>query len=106
VHQLQRIATKQLPYIELYEADDLGAVNTRTWTHWTTQPSPQGQPITSYGYDTIIALRPGRLASASYPGVWWALGALGILGALALGSSFIAHRREQREPIEIGEATA
>jgi peptide/nickel transport system substrate-binding protein len=106
VHQLQRIAAKQLPYIELYEADDLGAVNTRTWTNWTTQPSPNGQPITSYGYDTIIALRPGALASSSYPGVWWALGALGILGALALGSSFIAHRREQREPIEIPVATA
>jgi peptide/nickel transport system substrate-binding protein len=105
VHQLQRIAAKQLPYIELYEADDLGAVNTRTWTNWTTQPSPNGQPITSYGYDTIIALRPGALASSSYPGVWWALGALGILGALALGSSLIAHRREQREPIETPAVT-
>jgi peptide/nickel transport system substrate-binding protein len=101
VHQLQRIAVSKLPYIELYEADDLGAVNTRTWTHWTTQPSPNGQPITSYGYDTIIALRPGELASAGYPGVYWAFGALGILAALALGSSFLAHRREQREPIEL-----
>ena len=41
-HKLQRIATKYLPYIELYEADDIGAVNTRTWSNWTTQPSPRG----------------------------------------------------------------
>jgi hypothetical protein len=31
----------------------------------------------------------------------WALAALVVLAALALGSSLIAHRREQREPIEI-----
>ena len=61
-----------LPYIELYEADDISAVNTRTWQNWTTQPSPDGQPITSYGYDTIIALRPGdareRRAIRACPG--------------------------------------
>jgi peptide/nickel transport system substrate-binding protein len=101
IHALQRIAAKQLPYIELYEADDIGAVNTRTWTNWTTQPSPAGQPLTEYGYETIIALRPGRLAAASYPGVKWALAVLGALAALALGSSLIARRREQREPIEL-----
>jgi peptide/nickel transport system substrate-binding protein len=106
IHQLQRIATARLPYIELYEPDDLGAVNTRTWQHWTTQPSPTGQPITSYGYSTIVALRPGALASARYPGVPWALAALGLLAALALASSFLAHRREQREPIEIADAPA
>ena len=49
IHTLQRIATAELPYIELYEPDDLGAVNTRTWQNWTTQPSPDGQPLTSYG---------------------------------------------------------
>jgi peptide/nickel transport system substrate-binding protein len=103
IHTLQRIAARQLPYIELYEADDIGAVNTRTWTNWTTQPSPGGQPITEYGYETIINLRPGRLAAPSYPGVAWALAALGGLAALALGSSFIAHRREQREPLELPE---
>jgi peptide/nickel transport system substrate-binding protein len=103
IHALQRIATRKLPYIELYEADDISAVNTRTWTNWTTQPSPAGQPITEYGYETIIALRPGRLAAASYPGVPWALAALGALAALALGSSFLAHRREQREPLELPE---
>ena len=76
---------RKLPYIELYEADDLGAVNTRTWQNWTTQPSPDGQPITSYGYDTIIALQPGALASSSYPGVPWALAGLVALAVLALG---------------------
>jgi peptide/nickel transport system substrate-binding protein len=106
IHQLQRIATMQLPYIELYEADDLSAVNTRTWSNWTTQPAPNGQPITSYGYDTVLALRPGRRDSPSYPGVLWALAGLGALMALALGSSHLAHRREQREPIEIADATA
>ena len=106
IHKLQRIATDHLPYIELYEADDIGAVNTRTWQHWTTQPSPVGQPMTSYGYDTIIALRPGVLATSSYPGVVWALIALGLLAVLALGSSFLAKRREDREPIEIADAPA
>ena len=67
IHELQRIATQKLPYIELYEPDDISAVNTRTWRHWTTQPAPVGQPITEYGYDTIIALRPGSLATSSYP---------------------------------------
>ena len=81
--QLQRIATSHLPYIELYEPDDLGAVNTRTWQNWTTQPSPDGQPITSYGYSTIVALRPGEAASARYPGVPWALAVLGALAVLA-----------------------
>ncbi|MDX6619413.1 MAG: peptide/nickel transport system substrate-binding protein [Gaiellales bacterium] len=104
IHTLQRIAARKLPYIELYEADAISAVNTRTWTNWTTQPSPAGQPLTEYGYETIIALRPGRLASASYPGVPWALAALGALAAVALGSSVLAHRREQREPIELPEA--
>jgi peptide/nickel transport system substrate-binding protein len=104
IHLLQRIATEKLPYIELYEADDIGAVNTRTWQHWTTQPSPVGQPITSYGYETIIRLRPGALATPSYPGVPWALAALGVLAALALGSSFLARRREQSESIEIADA--
>jgi peptide/nickel transport system substrate-binding protein len=103
IHALQRIATQKLPYIELYEADDIGAVNTRTWKNWTTQPSPGGQPITEYGYETIIALRPGARASASYPGVPWALAGLGVLAALAVASSFIAHRREQREPLELPE---
>jgi peptide/nickel transport system substrate-binding protein len=106
IHQLQRIAAADLPYIELYEPDDLGAVNTRTWQNWTTQPSPNGQPITSYGYSTIIALRPGELASTRYPGVPWALAALALLAVLALASSFLAHRREQREPIEIADAPA
>jgi peptide/nickel transport system substrate-binding protein len=106
IHQLQRIATMKLPYIELYEADDIGAVNTRTWRNWTTQPSPIGQPMTSYGYDTIIALRPGALATSSYPGVRWALVALVALAALALGSSYLAQRREDREPIEIADAPA
>jgi peptide/nickel transport system substrate-binding protein len=106
IHDLQKIAARQLPYIELYEPDDLGAVNTRTWQHWTTQPSPDGQPITSYGYSTITALKPGQRASAGYPGVPWALAGLGALVALAAGSSFLAHRREQREPIEIADAPA
>jgi hypothetical protein len=106
IHQLQRIATMELPYIELYEADDISAVNTRTWSNWTTQPSPDGQPITSYGYDTVIALRPGELAAPSYPGVPWALAGLGALAALGLGSSYLARRREQREPIEIADAAA
>jgi peptide/nickel transport system substrate-binding protein len=101
IHSLQRIATQKLPYIELYEADDIGAVNTRTWKHWTTQPSPAGQPVTEYGYETVIALRPGQLAAAGYPGVPWALAGLGILAALALASSLIARRREQGEPLEL-----
>jgi peptide/nickel transport system substrate-binding protein len=101
IHTLQRIAAKELPYIELYEADDIGAVNTRTWKNWTTQPSPGGQPITEYGYETVIALRPGERASASYPGVVWALAGLGLLAVLAVASSFIAGRREQREPLEL-----
>ena len=96
----------ELPYIQLYEADDISAVNTRTWSNWTTQPSPDGQPITSYGYDTVIALRPGELATPSYPGVPWALAGLGALAALGIGSSYLARRREQREPIEIADATA
>jgi peptide/nickel transport system substrate-binding protein len=104
IHTLQHIVTADLPYIELYEPDDLGAVNTRTWQNWTTQPSPDGQPITSYGWSTIVALKPGELASASYPGVPWAIAGLVALAALAIGSSFIAHRREQREPIEIADA--
>lgn len=105
IHQLQRIAASQLPYIDLYEPDDLAAVNTRTWHNWTTQPSPNGQPITSYGYSTIIALRP-ELASVSYPGVPWALAALVALAALGIALSFLARRREQREPIELGDARA
>jgi peptide/nickel transport system substrate-binding protein len=104
IHQLQRIATSHLPYIELYEPDDLGAVNTRTWQNWTTQPSPDGQPITSYGYSTIVSLRPGEAASARYPGVPWALAALGVLAVLGLASSLLAQRREQREPIEIADS--
>ena len=104
--QMQRLAVAHLPYIELYEPDDLGAVNTRTWQHWTTQPSPDGQPITSYGYSTIIALRPGVLATTSYPGVPWAIAALVALAVLGSASSFLAHRREQREPIEIADAPA
>ena len=70
--------------------------------NWTTQPSPGGQPI------TVVRLRarssrcsPGALATPSYPGVPWALAGLVALAALAAGSSFLAHRREQREPIEI-----
>jgi peptide/nickel transport system substrate-binding protein len=106
IHQLQRIATMHLPYIELYEADDISAVNTRTWSNWTTQPSPDGQPITSYGYDTVIALHPGTLASPSYPGVPWALAGLVLLAVLAAGSSYLAHRREQREPLEVADAAA
>jgi peptide/nickel transport system substrate-binding protein len=101
IKRLQRLAVANLPYIELYEPDDLGAVNTRTWRNWTTQPSPDGQPMTSYGFSTIIALKPGESGSASYPGVPWALAALVALAALGLGSSLIAQRREQREPIEI-----
>jgi peptide/nickel transport system substrate-binding protein len=106
IHQMQRLAAAELPYIELYEPDDLGAVNTRTWQHWTTQPSPDGQPITSYGYSTIVELRPGQLATTSYPGVPWAIAALVALAVLGLGSSYLAHRREQREPIEIADAPA
>ncbi len=106
IRMLQRIATKYLPYIELYEADDIGAVNTRTWSNWTTQPAPRGQPITEYGYDTIIGLRPGRLATPGYAGVPFALALLGALAAVALASSFLARRRELREPIEIADAPA
>jgi peptide/nickel transport system substrate-binding protein len=106
IRKLQRIATEQLPYIQLYEADQVSAVNTRTWKHWTTQPSPDGQPITSYGYSTIIALRPGRLATPSYAGVPWALAGIAGLVVLALGTILVARRREQREPIEISEAPA
>ena len=106
IHRLQRLAAANLPYIELYEPDDLGAVNTRTWQHWTTQPSPGGQPLTSYGYSTIVALKPGALASTSYPGVYWALAALVAVAVLGLASSFLAHRREQREPLEIADAPA
>jgi peptide/nickel transport system substrate-binding protein len=104
--RLQRLAVANLPYILLYEPDDLGAVNTRTWTHWTTQPSPNGQPMTSYGWNTIVELRPGTLATTNYPGVPWALAALAALAILALASSFLAHRREQREPVEIADAPA
>jgi peptide/nickel transport system substrate-binding protein len=106
IRMLQRIATKYLPYIELYEADDIGAVNTRTWSNWTTQPSPQGQPLTEYGYDTIIALRPRGRATPGYPGVPLALAALAALAAVALGSSLVARRRERREPFEIADAPA
>ena len=106
IHALQRIATAQLPYIELYEQDDLGAVNTRTWQHWTTQPSPDGQPVTPFGYGTVISLKPGGPAGSSYPGVPWALAALAALALLALTSTLLARRREQREPIEIADAPA
>jgi peptide/nickel transport system substrate-binding protein len=106
IRRMQRLAVANLPYIELYEPDDLGAVNTRTWQNWTTQPSPDGQPITSYGYSTIVALRPGALASTRYPGVPWALAALVALAVLGFSSSFLAHRREQREPLEIADAPA
>jgi peptide/nickel transport system substrate-binding protein len=105
-HKLQRIATKYLPYIELYEADDIGAVNTRTWSDWATQPSSRGQPLSEYGYDTIIALKPGNSAKPGYPGVPWALVLLGVLAALALGTSVRARRREEREPSELVEAPA
>jgi peptide/nickel transport system substrate-binding protein len=104
IHRLQRIAAVNLPYIELYEPDELSAVNTRTWQNWTTQPSSNGQPLTSYGYSTIVALRPGT--PRSYPGVWWALAALVAVTAAVLASSLLAHRREQREPIEIADAPA
>jgi phosphate/sulfate permease len=100
------IATQHLPYIELYEADDIGAVNTRTWQNWTTQPSPDGQPITPFGYGTIVALKPRVPASSSYPGVPWALAGLAALALLALTSTLLARRREQREPIEIADAPA
>ena len=106
IHKLQRIATEHLPYIELYEADEVSAVNTRTWTNWTTQPASGGQPITSYGYATIIALRPGERATPSYPGVIWALLGLAGLAVLAVGSALVGRRRERSEPIEIAEAPA
>lgn len=106
IHALQRIAAAQQPYIELYEPDDLSAVNTRAWHNWTTQPSPAGQPITSYGYNTIIALKPGLVASPSYPGVPWALAALAGLAVAAVASSLAARRRERREPIEIADSRA
>jgi hypothetical protein len=34
----------------------------------------------------------------------WALAALVALAVLGLSSSFLAHRREQREPLEIADA--
>jgi peptide/nickel transport system substrate-binding protein len=103
IHALQRIATAQLPYIELYEPDDLAAVNTRTWHNWTTQA---GQPITTYGFGSIVALKPGRVAGASYPGVPWVLAGLAGLAAAAVASSLAARRRERREPIEIADSPA
>jgi ABC-type transport system substrate-binding protein len=106
IHTLQRIASAKLPYIELYEQDDLGAVNTRTWQHCTTQPSPDGQPITPFGYGTVVALKPRGPASSSYPGVPWALAGLAALALLALTSALLARRRERREPIEIADAPA
>ena len=47
---------------------------------------------------------PASSPRPSYPGVPWALALLGALAALAVGSSFLARRREQREPIEIADA--
>jgi peptide/nickel transport system substrate-binding protein len=106
IKRLQRLAVANLPYIELYEPDDLSAVNTRTWENWTTQPTPNGQPVTSYGWNTITSLRPGAVAATSYPGVPWALAALAALAILGLASSFLAHRREQSEPVEIADVPA
>jgi peptide/nickel transport system substrate-binding protein len=106
IKRMQRIAAAHLPYIELYEPDDLSAVNTRTWHGWTTQPSKDGQPLTSYGYATIVALQPRAAAGGGYPGVWWALAAIAALAALGVSSSVLARRREQREPLEIADVPA
>jgi hypothetical protein len=62
--------------------------------------------MTSYGYDTIIALKPGARASQSYPGVPWALAGVAALAVLAVSSSLLARRREQREPLEIADVPA
>jgi peptide/nickel transport system substrate-binding protein len=58
VHEMQRIAYEESPYVVLYYDNLLEAYRTDRWEGWETQPADGGSVLFSYGTYSYTNLRP------------------------------------------------
>lgn len=102
MHDAERIALEELPYIIVVHDAIVYVHRTDTWTGYARQPAPDGDP---YGNSwlQLQRLKAGKAASTSYGGAPVVLIglALGVVAVFAF--SYWRRRREESGPLELPE---
>jgi peptide/nickel transport system substrate-binding protein len=103
MHEAERIALRDVPYIYLAHSNQIQFTRNDTWTGFQPQPSPKGYPFGSWLQMSLLT--PGAAASAAYSGapVTIAVMVIGIFAAVA--TSYWQRRREETGPLELPEQT-
>jgi peptide/nickel transport system substrate-binding protein len=104
IHEAERIALKESPYVILVHDGIVYVHRNDTWTNYIRQPAPDGDP---YGNSWLqmVLLEPGEKASTNYSGAPFAMGLLFAGVAAVVGFSFWRRRREDSGPRELPEPT-
>ena len=100
MHQAERIALADAPYIFTIHSNDITATRTDTWTDWRPFGGPTGQPF-SYTATQLVDVRAGAAAKASYSGAPLAIAVLGGAGVVIVAIGAIRRRRENHGPLEL-----
>jgi peptide/nickel transport system substrate-binding protein len=104
MHEAERIALRDSPYVILIHDGIVYVHRTDTWKGYIRQPEPDGDP---YGNSWLqmLLLEPGEKASTSYSGAPAAL--VFLLGGVVLvfGFGWWRRRREESGPKELSEDT-
>ncbi|MDQ4096183.1 MAG: ABC transporter substrate-binding protein [Actinomycetota bacterium] len=102
IHQMQRIAYEESPYVVLYYDNLLEAYRTDKWEGWVQQPADAGSVMFSYGAYSYTNLRPasaegdaaGGSDGGSSPALWIIIG---LAALVVVGIGIALARRGGRE---------
>jgi peptide/nickel transport system substrate-binding protein len=102
MHEAERIALRDSPYVILIHDGIVYVHRNDTWTGYIRQPDPDGDPFGN-SWLQMTLLEPGEKASTSYSGAPAAL--VFLLGGVVLvfGFGWWRRRREESGPKEISE---
>lgn len=105
MHDAERIALVESPYVILVHDGITYVHRNDTWTGYIRQPAPDGDPYAN-SWVQLTSLKAGEKASTAYAGAPVAIAVLAAaaVGALAFGQ--LRRRREEQGPLELPEGAA
>jgi peptide/nickel transport system substrate-binding protein len=102
MHQAERIALEELPYIILVHDAIVYVHRNDTWKGYVRQPAPEGDPWGN-SWLQLQLLQAGKAASTNYAGAPAVLVGLGVAVVGVFAFSYWRRRREDSGPLELPE---